>query len=152
MPVIPAKAGIHFDFLPGGVATTLLLRGARIRNSENSPFVFVFDSDPLRSGVKTSERGGEKAKAKMDSGFRRNDEQNRTASCRDRSRPVPTNPSHRSAPCPESRSQDFFNNPDVGGFTPLVENKGGERRAFRPPPLTPDNAWPYQPISSSSWL
>ena len=34
---------------------------------------FVFDPVPARLGVKTSERGGEKAKAKMDSGFRRND-------------------------------------------------------------------------------
>ncbi len=72
-PVIPAKAGIHFDFSPGRAATTLLSRGVRMRNSENSPFVFVFDSDPSRPGVKTSERGGEKTKAKMDSGFRRND-------------------------------------------------------------------------------
>ena len=75
-PVIPAKAGIHFDFSPGGVATTLFLRGVRMRNPKNSPFVFVFDSAPPRSGAKTSERGGEKAKAKMDSGFRRNDGQN----------------------------------------------------------------------------
>ncbi len=75
--VIPAKAGIHFDFSPGGVATTLLLRGVRVRNSENSPFVFTFDSDPPLPGVKTSERRGEKAKGvKMDSGFRRNDGQN----------------------------------------------------------------------------
>ena len=74
--VIPAKAGIHFDFSQGGAATTFLLRGVRMRNSENSPFVFVFDSDPPRPGVKTSERESEKAKAKMDSGFRRNDGQN----------------------------------------------------------------------------
>ena len=71
--VIPAKAEIHFDFLPAGVATTLLSRGVLMRNPEDSPFVFVFDSDLPRPGVKTSERGGEKAKAKMDSGFRRND-------------------------------------------------------------------------------
>ena len=68
MPVIPAKAGIHFDFSPGGATTTLLLRGVRMRNPENSPFVFVFDSDPFRPGAETSERGDEKAKAKMDSG------------------------------------------------------------------------------------
>ena len=67
--VIPAKAGIHFDFSPGGAATTLLSRGVWMRNAEDSPFVFVFDSAPLRLGVKTSERGGEKAKAKMDSAF-----------------------------------------------------------------------------------
>ena len=71
--VIPAKAGIHFDFSAGGAATTLLSGGIRMRNPENSPFVFVFDSDPPCPGVKTAERGGEKAKAKMDSGFRRND-------------------------------------------------------------------------------
>ena len=52
----------------------MLLAGGRMRNSENSPF--AFDFDPPRPGVKTSERGGEKAKAKMDSGFRRNDGQN----------------------------------------------------------------------------
>ena len=71
MFVIPAKAGIHFDFSPGGAATTLLLPGVRMRNPEDSPF--VFDSDPPRPGVKTSERVGEKTKTKMDSGFRRND-------------------------------------------------------------------------------
>ena len=65
--------GIHFDFSPGKAATSLLLRGVWMRNSENSLFVFLFDSDPPRQGVKTSERGAEKAKAKMDSGFRRND-------------------------------------------------------------------------------
>ena len=54
----------------------MLLSGVRMRNAENSPFVSVFDSEPFRPGVKTSERGGEKAKAKMDSGFRRNDGQN----------------------------------------------------------------------------
>ncbi len=74
--VIPAKAGIHFDFSPNRAATILLLRGVRVRNPNNSPFVFVFDSAPPRPGVKTSERGGEKSKAKMDSGFRRNDGQN----------------------------------------------------------------------------
>ena len=72
--------GLHFDFSPGGAATTLLLAGARMRNPENSPF--VFDSALPRPGVETAERGGEKAKAKMDSGFRRNDEQNRTTSLR----------------------------------------------------------------------
>ena len=71
--VIPAKAGIHFDFSPGGAAATLLLCDDRMRNPENSPFVFVFDSASPHPEVKTSERGGEKAKAKMDSGFRRND-------------------------------------------------------------------------------
>ena len=73
--VIPAKAGIHFDFSPSGAAATLLLCDGRMRNPENSPFVFVFDSASPHPEVKTSERGGEKAKAKMDSGFRRNDEQ-----------------------------------------------------------------------------
>ena len=65
--------GIHFDFSPGRAATTLLSRGVEMQNSENSPFVFVFDSAPLRPGLNTSKRGGKKAKAKMDSGFRRND-------------------------------------------------------------------------------
>ena len=74
--VIPAKAGIHFDFSLGGAATTSLLRGVRMRNSENSLFVFTFDFDPPCPRVKMSERGSEKAKAKMDSGFRRNDGQN----------------------------------------------------------------------------
>ena len=74
--VIPAKAGIHFDFSPGGATTTLFSCGVRMRNPEDSPFVFVFDSAPPCPGVKTSEREIEKAKAKMDSGFRRNDGQN----------------------------------------------------------------------------
>ncbi len=62
LTVIPAKAGIHFDFLPVGAATTLLSRSVRIRNPEDSPFFFVFDSDPPRPGLKTSERRNEKAK------------------------------------------------------------------------------------------
>ncbi len=74
--VIPAKAGIHFDFSAGGAATVLLSRGVRMRNPEDSPLVFVFDSVPRYPRIKPSEGGGEKAKAKMDSGFRRNDGQN----------------------------------------------------------------------------
>ena len=103
--VIPAKAGIHFDFSPGRAATILLLGGVRMRNSENSPFVFVFDSAPPRPGVKTSERGGEKAKAKMDSGFRRNDGQN---------------PKPGGGADVTSSSMGFFNAPCQGDFfTPL---------------------------------
>ena len=68
--VIPAKAGIHFDFLSGGAATTLLLRGVRMRNPENSPFVFVLDSDPPRPGVKTSEFRMRRRKGKGENGFR----------------------------------------------------------------------------------
>ena len=63
--VIPAKAGIHFDFLPGKTATTLLLRGVGMWNSEDSPF--VFDSDPPRPGEKTT---GRKAKDEGENGFR----------------------------------------------------------------------------------
>ncbi len=73
--------GIHFDFSPGGAATALLLHGGRMRNSENASFVFVFDSNLPRPGVKTSERGSEKAKAKMDSGLRRNDDQKQRYAC-----------------------------------------------------------------------
>ena len=65
--VIPAKAGIHFDFSAGGAATVLLSRGVRMRNPEDSPLVFVFDSVPRYPRIKPSEGGGEKAKAKMDS-------------------------------------------------------------------------------------
>ena len=73
--VIPAKAGIHFDFSPGRATTTSLLRGVRMQNPENS--IFVFDSDTPRPEVNTSERGGKKTKAKMDSGIRRNDDPKR---------------------------------------------------------------------------
>ena len=99
--VIPAKAGIHFDFSPGRAASTLLLRGIRMRNPENSPFFFEFDTDPPLPGLKASERRNEKAKGiKMDSGFRRNDGQN---------------PKPGGGGGVTSSSMGFFNRPDKGG-------------------------------------
>ena len=46
--VIPAKAGIHFDFSPGRVPRPRCWPVSGCGNPENSPFVFVFDSDPPR--------------------------------------------------------------------------------------------------------
>ena len=121
--VIPAKAGIHFDFSPGRAASTLLLRGVRMRNPENSPFFFVFDSDPPRSGLKTSERRNEKAKGvKMDSGFRRNDGQN---------------PKPGGGAGVTSSSMGFFNSPLKGGVIFLsrrsvIYDKSGVPGFFTP--------------------
>ena len=66
--VIPAKAGIHFDFSPPRAATSLLLRGVWMRNSANSLFVFCvrFGSSPPGSkDVRTRSRKG-----KGENGFR----------------------------------------------------------------------------------
>ena len=70
-----------------------------------------------------SKTTGRKSQVKMDSGFRRNDDQNRNISCRDRSRPVPTAP--LLVPFAESRSKVFFNNPLKGevSFTSVRETQ-----------------------------
>ena len=139
--VIPAKAGIHFDFSAGGAATALLSHGVRMRNPEDSPFVFVFDSDPHRPGVKTSERGGEKAKAKMDSGFRRNDGQNSKSG---------------GGAGVTSSSIGFFNTPLKGGVMSPLSLAGSLRRIKKFAPKRCASllslCWPGRPMPCPAML